>query len=405
MARSKRLNQLEENGIIIESLVFGNIVINPVPFFKQHTYDLVILAVKSHQTEEALLALSNCVRKDTIILSLQNGIDTGSAIVKHINRDNVILSVINGGFFIDYRGIVQHLFGGRLILGTCENEIKNNVKIILELFNRAHIECEVAADIREALWKKSLWNSAFSPLSVLLKKTCGQLMESKIIRNVMNVLVDEVIAAANVEDIKFNCDEIAEVFYLEEAMKSYKAILLQDIEALKIPEIDGLLLPIIKRLEKIGDNKSYHRLLYDILNDKYGKFYIYTPRIAADTIVINKNKEVLLIKRKNPPYGWAIPGGFVDYNEKVEDAAKREIFEETGIILKSVTLFGVYSNPSRDYRGHTVSVVYYSFSEDCPHAGDDAKEVCYFPFNNLPTLAFDHCIILTEFANKIFNTL
>jgi len=73
-----------------------------------------------------------------------------------------------------------------------------------------------------------------------------------------------------------------------------------------------------------------------------------------------------LIERKNPPYGWAIPGGFVDYGETVEEAAKRELLEETGIKAEEISLLGIYSDPDRDPRFHTISMVYYAFSDEKP---------------------------------------
>ena len=271
------------------------------------------------------------------------------------------------------------------------------------MFVKAQIKCAYVDNINKAIWLKALWNNSFNPLSVLLEKNCGQLINDKGVVNIMNALMDEVIEAAMLDNIYIDETYKEKTLQLNEPAKSFKTSMLQDVEALKRPEIDGLLMPIIKRLEKKGKNKIYHRMLYNLIDAKYGKPFIYTPKIAADTIVLNSNKEVLLIKRKNPPYGWAIPGGFVDYNETTEDAAMREIFEETGVRLENVTLFGVYSDPARDVRGHTVSVVYYSSTDMLPKAGDDAALASFFSFQNLPDLAFDHATILKDFSHKILS--
>src|ERR1700757_5311155 len=96
------------------------------------------------------------------------------------------------------------------------------------------------------------------------------------------------------------------------------------------------------------------------------------PPIAAD-IIAEIGDKVVLIERKNIPYGWAIPGGFVDFGETVEDAAVRELREETSLEVDLRALLGIYSRPDRDPRGHTVTAVYVGRARGTPQAQDDAK--------------------------------
>lgn len=122
-----------------------------------------------------------------------------------------------------------------------------------------------------------------------------------------------------------------------------------------------------------------------------------TPALAVD-IVIEIGARVVLIERLNPPYGWALPGGFVDLGETVESAAVREAAEETGLEVELVCLLGCYSDPRRDARGHTVSVVYVGRAEGEPLAQDDAKSViCVDPAAVGVSLAFDHDRILADY--------
>ena len=126
------------------------------------------------------------------------------------------------------------------------------------------------------------------------------------------------------------------------------------------------------------------------------------PRLTVDGIVI-KNNQILLIKRKKEPFKgkWALPGGFVNYGERVEDAVVREVMEETGLTTSISSLFGVYSDPDRDPRGHTVSVVYILEPVNGePKGGDDASEARYFPLENLPELAFDHSKIISDYRRR-----
>ena len=114
-------------------------------------------------------------------------------------------------------------------------------------------------------------------------------------------------------------------------------------------------------------------------------------------IIIALGGGVVLIRRKNPPLAWALPGGFVDYGESLEQAAVREALEETGLHIRLGRQFHTYSEPGRDPRQHTVSTVFLAAAEGEPVAGDDAGEVAIFREGSLPPLAFDHASILDDY--------
>ena len=125
------------------------------------------------------------------------------------------------------------------------------------------------------------------------------------------------------------------------------------------------------------------------------------PRLTVDVIVEAGKDRLVLIRRKNPPPGWALPGGFVDAGETVEQAAVRETLEETSLRVELVRQFHVYSDPARDPRGHTVSVVFIGRAEGEPRAADDAADARAFPVDALPQeLAFDHGRILADYLNR-----
>lgn len=127
------------------------------------------------------------------------------------------------------------------------------------------------------------------------------------------------------------------------------------------------------------------------------------PVPTVDIIIEIETKGIILIRRKNPPYGWAIPGGFVDYGESLEEAALREAKEETNLDVKLVKQFHTYSNPKRDPRHHSISTVYIAKGEGTPKAKDDALEIGIFNGSNLPDeIAFDHRSILNDYFNKIY---
>ena len=127
------------------------------------------------------------------------------------------------------------------------------------------------------------------------------------------------------------------------------------------------------------------------------------PISTVDIIIEIESKEIVLIKRKNPPYGWAIPGGFVDYGESLEEAAVREAKEETNLDVKIIRQFHTYSDPKRDPRHHSISTVYIAKGKGIPQAKDDALEIGIFNESNLPDeIAFDHRSILKDYFRRAY---
>ena len=124
-----------------------------------------------------------------------------------------------------------------------------------------------------------------------------------------------------------------------------------------------------------------------------------TPALTVDCIVVDRDDRVLLIRRGHPPFQghFALPGGFVDVGEKVEDACRRELMEETGVKAGKLVLLGVYSDPARDPRGHTCSVAFLTrIARATAIAGDDAAGAEWLPLASRPKMAFDHAVILQD---------
>jgi 8-oxo-dGTP diphosphatase len=133
--------------------------------------------------------------------------------------------------------------------------------------------------------------------------------------------------------------------------------------------------------------------------------YVYDyprPLVTVDAVVLTErqqHREVLLVRRKHDPFKgfWALPGGFIEMDERLEDSAKRELKEEAGISDVALEQFRTFGDPGRDPRGRTVSVAFVGTvdrEEHSPQAADDASEVAWFPVDKLPRLAFDHNVIV-----------
>ncbi len=122
------------------------------------------------------------------------------------------------------------------------------------------------------------------------------------------------------------------------------------------------------------------------------------PVPTVDIIIEYGGQGLVLIERAKPPYGWALPGGFVEYGESLEDAARREAREETSLKVSLLGQLHAYSDPKRDPRQHTITTVFVARGSGVPRAASDARSLAVFPPDNLPAdLAFDHNRILADY--------
>ena len=242
-------------------------------------------------------------------------------------------------------------------------------------------------------------------MTALFGYTYGRFLEDKTAVSLAKRIFDEALFAAKLLDINLDADEFDKIIAGMGGVPSFKSSMLQDIEANRKPELDAILGIIVEVFKSNGLVATSIEMLVDIMKVKYDGYFQSSPRLAAD-LLIYRGREVLLIERMNEPHGYAIPGGFVDLGESVEDTAVRELREETGIDVSKadISLVGVYSEPSRDVRGHTVSVIY-----SCDITGreveaegrDDALSAKFFDIDNLPDeLAFDHREVLNDFRKQ-----
>jgi len=127
-----------------------------------------------------------------------------------------------------------------------------------------------------------------------------------------------------------------------------------------------------------------------------------SPSPTVDLIIALPSQHLVLVRRKYPPFGWALPGGFAEVGETLGNAARREALEETGLTVELLEQFYTYSDPRRDPRRHTVSTVFLARADGEPRGGDDAAEARAFPAGALPEpLCFDHARIVADYHHYL----
>lgn len=402
MARGAHLKAMRETGKLkISSHEHGELDIRVNAVEKpEGLYDVIFICVKSQDTAATCPPLVKHLKEDGCAVSFQNGVENPDIIASFFGEERTLASSLFVGLWVDSPGRVFHMAQGQISFGPWGEGSDRFVPMLKSIFEESGITASVTEDMKHSLWFKLVWNVAYNPLSALLLSTCGPMINSPVLYPLIENMVLEVVAAAKMHGVTITKEQWQDKIAPRESLDRYKTSMLIDIEKGRKVEVDGILGPVVRTHEANGLKAPYCETVLRTVEFKYGSHYIYCPRLTVDMIV-RKGDSILLVERKYEPYGWAIPGGFVDYGEMVEHAARRELLEETGIEVSGVEMLGVYSDPARDPRGHTVSVVYYTETDMEPTAGDDAKNAVFHRIDELPEdIVFDHKQIIRDYLIK-----
>lgn len=397
------LVEFQKNGLFVDGYdrELFNVKIN-VKAKLSGRYDAVLVCVKSKDTHSAAKNIQDHLAENGFVVSLQNGVENCDTMSLVISPERLVSAAIYLTASMQAGRRLKFMSRGKLNFGEYADGGEKYCQIFEKLLERTRIDYCYDKNIKKAQWKKLLLNIAINPLTALLGLTVGKLLTDPHGKSLALNLFNEGVQAAAFNGV--DTDGMDFDFVLKQCLvkPEFKTSMLQDVEANKAPEVDAILGVVVRSFEKKGQVAPYSDMLLKIMNIKYGGWFQSSPRLAAD-VLVGHGRKVLLIERKNEPTGWAIPGGFVDMYESMEAAASRELAEETGVIAppENLELLGVYSDPARDPRGHTVSAVYVYIGEAEAKAGDDAKRAEYFDIEKLPdTIAFDHRKVLDDYRKK-----
>jgi 2-dehydropantoate 2-reductase len=268
IARGEHLKAMQKHGLRIRSIqedleiratfISSSDQVAPV--------DLVLLAVKSQDTEEAARSLAPFMGGGAAILSLQNGVDNADKIARLWGGDRSLTGMAYIAARISAPGVIEHRGGGRIVLGSVHAGAQDHVRAVHSILAQARISCDVSSDIREVLWKKLAWNAPFCALSCLLHMTVGDILDSASLEALVRGCVDEVREAARCRSVDLPPSMAQEVLTSSIALRNVKPSMLQDLEAGKPLEHEALNGAVVRILQQSGRRAPINEILYSALS-------------------------------------------------------------------------------------------------------------------------------------------
>ena len=264
----KRAQKIRKQGVRIEGVSGKHLVYVPITTVKKDIKDsqLVIICVKSYDTEKAVRQLKSAVKKDTLFLTLQNGIGNVEIIQKYINKDNILAGVTSEGATLLAHGHTRHAGRGEIVIGRLDGKTTGRLKEVQKVFQKAGFKTSVAKNVNSFLWSKLIINAGINALTAITRLKNGQLLEQEATRQVMRRAVEEAAAVARKNKIKLiysdpvkRCEEVAR------ATGANISSMLQDVMKKKKTEIDFINGAIVRRAKQLKINAPVNQALVNFV--------------------------------------------------------------------------------------------------------------------------------------------
>jgi 2-dehydropantoate 2-reductase len=227
--------------------------------------DLILFCVKSYDTEGSAQSLAPMVGDETLVLSLQNGIDNAEKIARHWGEQRTLAGVVYLGAQIAAPGIIQHSAGGKIVFGEPDGTVSDKTKMIERTLSAASIPCELSANIQRVQWSKLLWNAPFCAIGCLARANVKQIVESKALTALAIACMAEVQAAAHARGVDLPRALFDETIAFSHGLGDFKPSMLQDLEARKPLEYEAFNGIVIKILNQAGGGAPVNQAFYALL--------------------------------------------------------------------------------------------------------------------------------------------
>lgn len=273
IARGGHLESMRRGGLRVKSIQ-GNLCIRSLFTSSSEEVgprDLILLCVKSYDTEEAAKKLEPMMGEKTVVLSLQNGVDNPEKIAKLWGVDRTLAGVADIAARVPEPGMIEHSASGRIFLGPLQESGRETAGDVEAVLTGAKIPCQVSRDIQTTLWKKLAWNAPFCALSCLLRMTVGEIVAAESLWSLITSCIEEVRDAARCQGIELppsTAEETLGISRFSRSLKDVKPSMLQDLEAGKPLEYEALNGIIVKLLHGAGKRAPINEIFYTALKDK-----------------------------------------------------------------------------------------------------------------------------------------
>jgi 2-dehydropantoate 2-reductase len=268
VARGEHLLAMDRNGVRVESSS-GDLHIRDALFTADpasaETVDLILFCVKSHATQAAANACAPMVGPETMILSLQNGVDNAEKIAGVYGKERTLTGVVYIGAQVTAPGIIKHSSGGRIVFGGVGGQMPDGAARVAQALSTAAIPHEISPEIAKAQWKKLLWNAPFCAISCLTRANVKEIVESESLRKLAVDSMAEVIAAAETRGVELEHELIQETLEFSKTLGDFKPSMLQDLEAGKPLEFEAFNGIVVKLLRRAGKDAPTNEVFYGAL--------------------------------------------------------------------------------------------------------------------------------------------
>ena len=267
IARGKHLEEMRKGGLKVKSL-HGDFHIRSLFTAEPKEIgpvDLVLFCVKSYSTEEAAEKLAPLMGRETVILSLQNGVDNPDKIARIWGKSRTLAGVVYIGAQVLTPGTIRHSAGGRIVFGELDGGVSEETKTVHQIFAAAQVPCAISTEIRKVMWGKLVWNAPFCAIACLARATAQEIVESDALKKLAIDCMEEVREAAKCSDIDLEPSVMEEALKLSQSLGDFKPSMLQDLEAGKPLEHEAFNGIVVKLLRQAGKEAPVNGMFYAAL--------------------------------------------------------------------------------------------------------------------------------------------
>lgn len=269
IARGEHLKAMKEKGLTVKSFKHGEFTVKESEKVKftdkpeeAGKADVVLVCVKSYDTEKVAPQIKPMLKENTVVISVQNGIENEEILAKYLGEKHVLGATAFIGSYVSEPGTVVHEAAGLLEIGELSGKPSARVERVVEEMKKCGIEARASRDIRYTLWKKLVWNVAFNPYSVVTKATVGEMLELPETYEILKKLMEECYAIAEAHGVKLKPKVMENYLQSSPDLKNYKTSMLLDFERGKPIELEGITGALIRKAEEKGVEVPYNRCVY-----------------------------------------------------------------------------------------------------------------------------------------------